>query len=148
MDLGIRGKRALVCASSKGLGRGCAEALAAAGVDLVLNARGAEALEATPKAELPALIAGWLDTLDAGGQPTNDPAVIFADPPYGAGWLVELEVADEDGLAYAQFRNVHDDFVGKVLDQCADDQFAGRQGQLTADLHALGVAGQAYRNGD
>lgn len=47
MDLGIKGKRGLVCASSKGLGRGCAEALAAAGVDLVLNARGAEALEAT-----------------------------------------------------------------------------------------------------
>jgi 3-oxoacyl-[acyl-carrier protein] reductase len=47
MDLGIRGKRALVCASSKGLGRGCAEALAEAGVDLVLNARGAEALDAT-----------------------------------------------------------------------------------------------------
>ncbi|MEM9902730.1 MAG: SDR family oxidoreductase [Pseudomonadota bacterium] len=47
MDLGIAGKRALVCASSKGLGRGCAEALAAAGVEVVLNARGAEALEAT-----------------------------------------------------------------------------------------------------
>jgi len=47
MDLGIRGKRALVCASSKGLGRGCAEALAEAGVDLVLNARGAEALGQT-----------------------------------------------------------------------------------------------------
>ncbi|WP_417247933.1 SDR family oxidoreductase [Celeribacter sp.] len=46
MDLGIAGKRALVCASSKGLGRGCAEALAAAGVNLVMNARGAEALEA------------------------------------------------------------------------------------------------------
>ncbi len=47
MDLGIRGRRALVCASSKGLGKGCAEALAAEGVDLVLNARGSEALEAT-----------------------------------------------------------------------------------------------------
>ena len=46
MDLGIAGKRALVCASSKGLGRGCAEALADAGVDLVMNARGSEALEA------------------------------------------------------------------------------------------------------
>ena len=45
MDLGIRGKRALVCASSKGLGRGCAEALAEAGVDLVMNARGNDALE-------------------------------------------------------------------------------------------------------
>ncbi len=50
MDLGIRGKRALVCASSKGLGRGVAEALAGAGVDLVLNARGAEVLEATAEA--------------------------------------------------------------------------------------------------
>ncbi|WP_134014716.1 SDR family oxidoreductase [Litoreibacter halocynthiae] len=39
MDLGIKGKRALVCASSKGLGLGCAEALAEAGVDLVMNAR-------------------------------------------------------------------------------------------------------------
>ncbi|MCX7566230.1 SDR family oxidoreductase [Sulfitobacter sp. F26169L] len=47
MDLGIKGKRALVCASSKGLGLGCAEALAAAGVDLVMNARGAEALQAS-----------------------------------------------------------------------------------------------------
>ncbi|MFQ5438063.1 MAG: SDR family oxidoreductase [Paracoccaceae bacterium] len=45
MDLGIKGKRAVVCASSKGLGRGCAEALAGAGVDLVMNARGVDALE-------------------------------------------------------------------------------------------------------
>lgn len=45
MDLGISGKRALVCASSKGLGRGCAEALAAEGVHLVMNARGSDALE-------------------------------------------------------------------------------------------------------
>ncbi len=46
MDLGIRGKRALVCAASKGLGYGCADALAQAGVELVINARGADALEA------------------------------------------------------------------------------------------------------
>ena len=50
MDLGIRGKRAIVCAASKGLGRGCAEALAAEGVDLVINARGEEALESTAEA--------------------------------------------------------------------------------------------------
>lgn len=47
MDLGIKGKKALVCASSKGLGLGCAEHLAAAGVDLVMNARGTEALKAS-----------------------------------------------------------------------------------------------------
>ncbi len=46
MDMGLTGKRALVCASSKGLGLGCARALAAEGVDLVMNARGQDALEA------------------------------------------------------------------------------------------------------
>lgn len=45
MDLGIKGRRAVVCASSKGLGLGCARALAEAGVNLVMNARGADALE-------------------------------------------------------------------------------------------------------
>ncbi|MEJ2175557.1 MAG: SDR family oxidoreductase [bacterium] len=47
MDLGIRGKSALVCAASKGLGKGCALALARDGVDLVITARGKDALEAT-----------------------------------------------------------------------------------------------------
>src|SRR5438067_1880885 len=39
MDLGIAGRKALVCAASKGLGRGCAEALAQAGVDVTILAR-------------------------------------------------------------------------------------------------------------
>lgn len=47
MDLGIRGKMAIVCASSKGLGKGCALALAEAGVSLVINGRDKSALEAT-----------------------------------------------------------------------------------------------------
>ena len=47
MDLGIRGRTALVCASSHGLGKGCALALAEAGVSLVINGRDAAALEAT-----------------------------------------------------------------------------------------------------
>ena len=57
MDLGIAGRWALVCAGSKGLGRGCAMALAKEGVNVVVTARGAEALEATA-AELRALNAG------------------------------------------------------------------------------------------
>ncbi len=47
MDLGIRGRTALVCAASKGLGRGCALSLAREGVNLVITARGREMLEAT-----------------------------------------------------------------------------------------------------
>jgi 3-oxoacyl-[acyl-carrier protein] reductase len=54
MDLGIAGKWALVCAASKGLGKGCASALAREGVNVVVTARGAEALEATAR-ELRAL---------------------------------------------------------------------------------------------
>jgi 3-oxoacyl-[acyl-carrier protein] reductase len=47
MDLGISGKHALVCGASKGLGRGCAEALAREGVHVTLVARNAELLEQT-----------------------------------------------------------------------------------------------------
>ncbi len=57
MDLGIRGKWALVCGASKGLGLGCAEALAAEGANLVIVARGQEALDAAAQ-ELRASHAG------------------------------------------------------------------------------------------
>lgn len=53
MDLGIAGRKAIVCASSRGLGRGCAFALAEAGCDVVLNGRNEETLAKT-KAELKA----------------------------------------------------------------------------------------------
>jgi 3-oxoacyl-[acyl-carrier protein] reductase len=54
MDLGLKGRKAIVCAASKGLGKGCAEALAREGVDVTICARGADALNATAK-ELSAL---------------------------------------------------------------------------------------------
>ncbi|MCE4063360.1 SDR family oxidoreductase [Pandoraea sputorum] len=47
MDLGIKGRTALVCGASKGLGRACAQALAEAGVNVVIVARTADALNAT-----------------------------------------------------------------------------------------------------
>ena len=50
MDLGIAGKWALVGGASKGLGWGCAAALAAEGVNVVMVARGAEALQAAAQA--------------------------------------------------------------------------------------------------
>lgn len=50
MDLGIKGKRALVCAASKGLGRACAEALAAEGVAVTITGRDGERLRATADA--------------------------------------------------------------------------------------------------
>ncbi len=47
MDLGIAGRKAIICASSRGLGRGCATALAEAGADIVINGRDQATLEAT-----------------------------------------------------------------------------------------------------
>src|SRR5689334_1658648 len=47
LDLGIAGRKAIVCASSRGLGRGCAMALAENGVELVLNGRDASSLDLT-----------------------------------------------------------------------------------------------------
>src|ERR1700691_5961583 len=46
MDLGIAGRKAIVCASSKGLGRGCAKALAEAGCEVVINGRNKDQLAA------------------------------------------------------------------------------------------------------
>jgi 3-oxoacyl-[acyl-carrier protein] reductase len=50
MDLGIAGRKAIICASSRGLGRACAQALAEAGCDIVINGRDATVLEATAAA--------------------------------------------------------------------------------------------------
>ena len=50
MNLGIEGKWALVCAASKGLGLGCAQALVQEGVNIVITARGEAALQASAQA--------------------------------------------------------------------------------------------------
>ena len=49
MDLGLQGKKAIVCASTRGLGRACADALAAAGVQLTINGRDRAKLDAAAK---------------------------------------------------------------------------------------------------
>ena len=62
MDLEIKGRRALVCAASRGLGRGCAEALAREGVEVTILARTAADIERTA-AQIGALVGrpvGWL----------------------------------------------------------------------------------------
>ena len=47
INLGIAGRKAIVCASSRGLGKACARALAEAGCEVVINGRDAKKLEAT-----------------------------------------------------------------------------------------------------
>ena len=57
MDLGIQGKKAIVCASSKGLGKACALSLVQEGVDVVINSRNEKDLKKI-KTELSALKSG------------------------------------------------------------------------------------------
>jgi 3-oxoacyl-[acyl-carrier protein] reductase len=64
LDLGIAGRRAIVCASSQGLGRACAEALSAEGVDVVINGRDAAKLETTA-AEIRAASGGHVSCVAA-----------------------------------------------------------------------------------
>ena len=79
MDLGISGKTAIVCAGSRGLGRGCAEALADAGVKIVLNGRDAEVLARTA-AEMRAKGA---DVVEVAGDITTEAgrAAVLASAP-------------------------------------------------------------------
>lgn len=75
MDLGITNRWAIVCAASKGLGKACAMALAAEGVNLVINARTLTTLEKTaeeirtiPRAGQVIIIAGDITTPEIRGQ--------------------------------------------------------------------------------
>ncbi len=85
MDLGIAGRKAIVCASSRGLGRACAFALAQAGCDVVINGRDGKSLDATAAemrqatgAKVTAVAgdvatpAGQAALLGAGGPPFRD----------------------------------------------------------------------------
>ena len=72
MDLGIAGRRAIVCASSRGLGRACAEALAQAGCHVTINGRTREIVDATVediRQRIGATVAGVVaDVGDPSGQ--------------------------------------------------------------------------------
>ena len=95
MDLGIAGKWALVCGASKGLGYGCAQALVREGVNVVINARNAQALdEAAAK-----LIAEGAELASAGGQEHSQPVVlaVAADITTAEGRAAVFSVAGGPG---------------------------------------------------
>ena len=111
MDLGINGKWALVCAASKGLGRGCAQALAQEGVNVVITARGVEALQATA-AELRALAPG-VQVLAVAGDITTAAgraAALAACPQ------VDILVNNAGGPPPGDFRDWDRDVWIKALD--------------------------------
>lgn len=115
MDLGLAGKWALVCGASKGLGRGCAEALVREGVNLVINARNADVLQQTAID----LIAIGAYSEGAGAQKAPKPQVlcvaadittpqgreaVFAAPG-GPGKAFDIVVTNAAGPAPGDFRD-------------------------------------------
>lgn len=115
MDLGIAGKWALVCGASKGLGRGCAEALVREGVNLVINAREPGALQQAA-AEL---IAAGAESAGAAGQKHAKPQVLCAPAdittpegraavfgvPGGPGRALDIVVTNAGGPPPGDFRD-------------------------------------------
>jgi len=95
MDLGIAGKWALVCGASKGLGYGCAQALVQEGVNVVINARNAGALQEAATR----LIAASAGAASAGGQNGSQPQVlaVAADITTPAGRDAVFSVAGGPG---------------------------------------------------
>jgi 3-oxoacyl-[acyl-carrier protein] reductase len=80
MDLGIEGKKAIVCAASKGLGKGCAASLAREGVDVTICARTEETLEAAAE-EIRALGGGGVSTVACDITTGDGQAAVLAACP-------------------------------------------------------------------
>jgi 3-oxoacyl-[acyl-carrier protein] reductase len=80
MDLGIKGRTALVCASSQGLGLACARALAQEGVNVVINGRDAAKLDKTA-AELRSVAQGDVTAVAADVTTTDGQARLLAACP-------------------------------------------------------------------
>jgi 3-oxoacyl-[acyl-carrier protein] reductase len=100
MDLGIAGKWALVCGASKGLGLGCAQALHAEGVNVVLVARGLDVLRQSATDLIASKSVNTLATgKNAGLNPQNQPKVLFvaADITTEAGRASAFSVAGGPG---------------------------------------------------
>jgi 3-oxoacyl-[acyl-carrier protein] reductase len=115
MDLGIKGRWALVCAASKGLGKGCAKALVQEGVNVVITARGVEALEATA-AELRVLAAPGVQVVAVAGDittPAGRAAALAAFPPSAQ---VDILVNNAGGPPPGDFRTWDRDAWIQALD--------------------------------
>jgi 3-oxoacyl-[acyl-carrier protein] reductase len=110
MDLGLNGKWALVCAASKGLGKGCAAALVREGVNVVITARGAEALEATAT-ELRALKGGEVRTVAGDITTSEGRAAALAACP-----RVDILINNAGGPPPGDFREWDRDVWIKALD--------------------------------
>ncbi len=118
MDLGIAGKWALVCGASKGLGLGCAQALAREGVNVLIVARGAEVLEqaaASLRAEV-AGVAGAKVLAVAADITTEAGRAAAFSAAGGPGTDFDIVVTNAGGPPPGDFRNWDRDAWIKAVD--------------------------------
>jgi 3-oxoacyl-[acyl-carrier protein] reductase len=100
MDLGIAGKKAVVCASSRGLGRACAEALAHAGCEVIVNGRDAAVLGATVEELRAATGARITGVAGDVGHPAGQAALLAACPD------PDILITNNSGPPLADFRSL------------------------------------------
>ena len=115
MDLGIAGKWALVCGASKGLGYGCAQALAGEGVNLVINARNPEAL-ADAAARLAALPGAGKVIAAAADITTPEGRAAVLSAAGGPGVDFDIVVTNAGGPPPGDFRDWDRDAWIKAVD--------------------------------
>lgn len=154
MDLGIAGRTAIVCASSKGLGKGCATALAEAGCRVIINGRDAAALEAT-RAELSALAGEVVAVVADVGTAEGRAALLEAAGP------VDILVNNNAGPPFRDFREIDDEAMLKgvnanmltpialiraVIDGMAERRF-GRIVNITSSSVKAPIAGLDLSSG-
>ena len=109
MDLGLKGRRAIVCASSRGLGRACATALAEAGCELVINGRDPAVLDATARAIMAATGATVIAVAADVGTPQGRKELLAACPE------ADILVNNNGGPPPKDFRQLsHADMVAGV----------------------------------
>lgn len=100
MDLGIAGRKAIVCASSKGLGRACAEALAQAGCEVVINGRNRDHAEASA-AEMRKTTGAKITAVAADVGTPDGQAALFAACPEP-----DILINNNSGPPFRDFREL------------------------------------------
>jgi 3-oxoacyl-[acyl-carrier protein] reductase len=141
MDLGIAGRTAIVCASSRGLGRACATALAREGARVVMNGRTPESIEPVARA-----IADETGANIVAGAGNLDDAGLRAELVAAAGGQVDILVNNNGGPPLRDFRQVDEaamlaglqanmiapvDLVQRVIDGMVERRF-GRIVNITS----------------
>jgi len=155
MDLGIKGRKAIVCASSRGLGKGCAMALAEAGCEVVINGRDPKTLDATANQIAKATKAKIIPVAADVGTPEGQ-AKLFAACP-----SPDILINNNAGPPFRDFRElsrqqmidgvianmiVAIELIQKVIDPMIERKF-GRIVNITSSAVKAPIAGLDLSSG-